>query len=863
MEEVQRGGSGVGDEVLQQQQKKAGKDTKMAKKAKFDEDDDWAEPDDEDDDDDNIGFVEDAPDATLPAFLQGAARTKQVWTRPSIESFDARQSLIVQNMEVDYTHGNPVKGMPGNTVGPVPILRVFGVTLEGHSVLINVHGFLPYLFVQAPPDFKPTDVELFRKTLNRRMETSNIPQAQRCQEYILQVSLEQKRSIMGYHGDNVASFLRITTALPKHVPTVRRILESSFQMPGYGDRQYLTYESNLLFVMRFLVDTGITGGGWIELPAGSYRLIEESEKSSHCQLEVDVAYNRIRSYSLDDKSDIAPLRILSFDIECAGRKGVFPDPKHDPVIMIACYMTRQGESTPFIRNLFTLGGCSNIIGAEVFSFRTEGEMLSAWRAFVIQADPDIITGYNINNFDLPYLIHRAETLKLHSFLFLGRLKAIKSRVREAKFSSKAYGTRESHETTIDGRVPFDVLQILQRDHKLRSYGLNAVSAHFLGEQKEEVHFSIIGDLFHGSDDDRRRLGIYCLKDAYLPQRLLDKLMCVVNYLEMARVTGVPFSFLLARGQQVKVISQLFRAALPKGVVIPAYKTSGKADQSYTGAVVIEPIKGFYEMPVATLDFASLYPSIMQAHNLCYSTLVNKATIDRLGLENEKDYVATPNGHFFVKNQVRKGLLPEILESLLQQRSKAKLDLKNEKDPARKAVLDGRQLALKISANSVYGFTGATVGKLPCLEISAAVTAFGREMLHKTKDLVEAKFTLANGYPADAVVVYGDTDSVMVKFGYDTVPETMTLGREAAKYVTAHFVKPINLEFEKVYFPYLLISKKRYAGMFWTRPDKPDKMDTKGIETVRRDNCPLVKGKILYENKCTVMVNKAVAVKVII
>ncbi len=113
--------------------------------------------------------------------------------------------------------------------------------------------------MQAPPEFKASDVELFRKTLNRRMETANMPQAQRCQEYILAVSLEQKRSIMGYVGDNVTGFLRLTCALPKHVPTIRKILESSFSLPGYGDRAYLTYESNLLFVMRFMVDTGIVG----------------------------------------------------------------------------------------------------------------------------------------------------------------------------------------------------------------------------------------------------------------------------------------------------------------------------------------------------------------------------------------------------------------------------------------------------------------------------------------------------------------------------------------------------------------------------------------------------------------------------
>ena len=124
-----------------------------------------------------------------------------------------------------------------------------------------------------------------------------------------------------------------------------------------------------------------------------------------------------------------------------------------------------------------------------------------------------------------------------------------------------------------------------------------------------------------------------------------------------------------------------------------------------------------------------------------------------------------------------------------------------------------------------------------------MTAFGREMLHTTRDLVESTYTIANGYAADAVVVYGDTDSVMVKFGLTDVGESMELGRQAAKTITESFPKPIRLEFEKVYFPYLLISKKRYAGLYWTRPEKYDRMDTKGIETVRRDNSPLVKDVI--------------------
>ena len=122
---------------------------------------------------------------------------------------------------------------------------------------------------------------------------------------------------------------------------------------------------------------------------------------------------------------------------------------------------------------------------------------------------------------------------------------------------------------------------------------------------------------------------------------MDKLMCFVNYTEMARVTGVPFNYLLARGQQIKVISQLYRNAGEASYVIPAFKSEG-ADEQYEGATVIEPSKGFYDVPIATLDFASLYPSIMQAHNLCYTTLLDKATIERLKLVEGQDYVHTPN-----------------------------------------------------------------------------------------------------------------------------------------------------------------------------------------------------------------------------
>ena len=250
-----------------------------------------------------------------------------------------------------------------------------------------------------------------------------------------------------------------------------------------------------------------------------------------------------------------------------------------------------------------------------------------------------------------------------------------------------------------------MLQIVLREHKLRSYSLNSVSAHFLGEQKEDVHYSVISELQEKDEFSRSRLAVYCIKDADQPLRLMEKLMCLFNLTEMARVTGVPIIFLFTRGQQIKVASQLYRKSRNLDLLIPVERNKSNEGQ-YEGAVVIEPTKGFYKEPIATLDFASLYPSIMMAHNLCYSTLVRRVDKSKYAPE---DITETPSGDLFVKTTKKKGILPMILEELIGARKRAKQELAKATDPFERAVLDGRQLALKISANSVYGFTGAQVG----------------------------------------------------------------------------------------------------------------------------------------------------------
>ncbi|KAI9090938.1 DNA polymerase family B-domain-containing protein [Phlyctochytrium arcticum] len=779
----------------------------------------------------------------LSQFHPKVDRYEDLWKRKALPQMDSKvDNIVFQQIEID----DSIESYPSHVRNPYQVsegstLRMFGVTEDGHSVTCHVHGFLAYLYVAAPMGYKAVHKDALMRAINMNLRqnraSSGLP--------VVDIDMVLKSSIYGYHGPKKALFLRINLRLATFVPGVKRMFREGFEVQGLGRVACdPTYESNIPYPLRFMIDTKIQGASWIELPAGKYTLRTANRKST-AQLEMDIFADDIISHQPDGEwQKIAPLRILSFDIECAGRKGVFPEATMDPVIQIANMVSIQGDGRPFIRNVMTLKGCANIVGTHTMSFEREEDLLQKWSDFVQEMDPDIIIGYNINGFDFPYLLDRAAHLKVHNFPFLGRIKDVRTQAKDSRFSSKGLGTRETKQINLDGRLQMDVLQVMQREYKLRSYTLNSVCAHFLGEQKEDVHHSIITDLQNGNDETRRRLAIYCLKDAYLPQRLIDKLMCVINSMEMARVTGVPFNYLLTRGQQIKVVSQLYRKAREEDLLIPALEIEGSDDVQYEGATVIEPEKGFYEQPIATLDFTSLYPSIMMAHNLCYSTwLRDTRAAEQHGLVKDKDYKVTPDNAMFVKTSTRKGILPTILEDLLAARKRAKNDLKKETDPFKRAVLDGRQLALKVSANSVYGFTGATIGKLPLLAISSSTTAYGREMIDLTKRHVESKFTIENGYEHNARVIYGDTDSVMVKFGVSSVGEAMKLGREAADFVTEHFEKPINLDFEKVYFPYLLINKKRYAGLYWTKPDKHDKMDTKGIETVRRDSCRLVSSVI--------------------
>ena len=708
-------------------------------------------------------------------------------------------------------------------------LVLFGKTKDGKSVCLHVHGYQPTFFIAVNPDDFEAQTALV-KTLAQQTTHENGGK---------QIWIDEQPE----EGDWDPLFYFHYITKPKFVKatcTSKTILRAF--VTKLKENHIEPYENNLPYHLEFMIHKKMQGMCWVQCPYEKMQPITSDPMGySRCQIEAKLpSLDFIQAIPNDHPEwqlQRAPFRTLSFDIECCGRPGIFPQPEVDPVIQIGCYLRTDGQpEEKWEGYIFVLGTCAPMPekhNVKVLTYDSEKELLMSWRHFVVSTDPDMITGYNILNFDLEYLIKRAGALGIgYPFCKLGRSHKQVTFLKTKNFSSKAYGQYKLNDISMWGRIIFDCLPIIRREHKLRMYSLNFVSAHFLGQSKEDVHHSMIPVLHKQDEHGRKRLAIYCLKDSLLPLLLIDKLTLWVGYMEMTRVTGVLLEELIHRGQQIKVLMLLYYFAHEHHTLIPEEspeKTADTQDDTYEGATVIEPKTGYHQKPVITLDFASLYPSIMIAHNLCYSTLLPPVRQDL----DEDLFTRVPiTNSRFVKASERKGLLPSILEKLLQTRKDTKRAMKQEHDPFKQAMLNGRQLAYKICANSVYGFTGARVGKLPCMDISAGVTAFGRTMIEATKQHIETKY--------GGTVVYGDTDSVMIQFDHvHTVADAIKEGERLAPLVSeALFIPPIHLEFEKVYDPYLLLAKKRYAGLYWTRPDKFDKLDAKGIELVRRDNCKL-------------------------
>ena len=649
--------------------------------------------------------------------------------------------------------------------------------------------------------------------------------------------------------------------------------------------------------------------------------------------------------------------ILAFDIECySDNFRQMPDKYNAPhcAYMISAIYQKYQTKESRRRYGIIIGDCNHIPPeklehCEIIRVDNELEMVEAFARVTNETDPEIITGYNILGFDYPYLDHRIKR-RLKEWPAMGRLHGDQTHMTSKTWASGAYGHQSINILQMEGRISIDMLPVVKRDHKLPMYNLDTVCKHFLGTSKHDVTapqmFQIYEDMrnslrelvgiiqeekdnpglklfpphiirretaqikFDAAKAETTRVMEYCIQDSELVIDLMEKLGSWVALVEMSSIVGVTIVDLFTRGQQVRCMSQLYDLAASMGYVLD------KRDAptfSFKGGTVFEPVPGLYDN-IPCWDFASLYPSIIQEMNICYTTLVppelehvvpdedcNVIEFDQEEIEGEDDddededdleEIGDARPEPAKKKVLRhyrfkffkghEGLLPRLVRELVTQRRiirDEKMPLV--KDPLVKGILDARQLALKVSANSFFGFLGVrNGGMMSLIEGAMSITARGRQLLERANNHLVTKYAHRN-----ARIIYNDTDSTMADLSITDSRECQYWGEKLShefngvkkgdplpcakdpktdvytEDIPGVFNYPIVFEFEKA-MRMLLLKKKKYAallidkkGDFMMKPirdangkviGKSDLFDMllRGIVLARRDNCKFLRDTYL-------------------
>lgn len=379
--------------------------------------------------------------------------------------------------------------------------------------------------------------------------------------------------------------------------------------------------------------------------------------------------------------------------------------------------------------------------------------------------------------------------------------------------------------------------------------------------KDDTSFKDMLEAHHGTPEQRGRIAKYCVQDCDLVLTIMAKLDTLVNARGMADVCRVPIQYIFLRGQGIKIYSAVVYNASKRNQIIMTQE-SLEEDTSYEGAIVLPPKIGMYlDQPVPVLDFNSLYPSNMIAYNLSADTLVYIKKYDEFGKlvkppENDgKEFIAQGYVIDEIKYDVTEnekqykyvcgfiqpkstdprtiGLLPLTLDILLKKRKETRKLMEVTEDDAQKSVLNGLQLAYKVVANSVYGQCGSKTSPIRNLYVAASTTAAGRNRIQDAKRIVESEF--------GGEVIYGDTDSIFIKFPTTDLAESIKMGQAAAERITSIINrKPYKIEYEKTFYPFILFCRKRYVGMMYEDDIHKCKRKSMGIALKRRDNAPIVK-----------------------
>ncbi|MBI2005269.1 MAG: hypothetical protein HYS80_00715 [Candidatus Aenigmarchaeota archaeon] len=674
-----------------------------------------------------------------------------------------------------------------------PVVRLFGKTIDGKSTCVFYKGYYPYFYISPKKQFEDNLPNLLKK---------------RFPNLIVKIEDLYKYKPIGYQSKK-SKFMKIIINDPSRVPEIRDMLQKEKLVDD-------VYEADILLKYRFMADKGISG-------FKRFRVSGTQTRTKTVKTDITMDVNEIQEMESLENSN---LKYVSIDIETISNEGA-PDPKKDIIGIISMSFHPDYNSE---KSLILVSKPSIKNSKDVKFFSNEKEMLKEFLKILENYDPDVIIGYNINNFDLPYILSRLRENDLSTML---------GRCNQKPSISRKIGAY--YKNTITGRIIADAYDLIKEsirkgNLRLKRLGLGDVSRELLNDQKIDIAHSEIFGHWHGDDSQLTKLISYAKKDSELALRLILEKGLLDKFFELSKVSGLLLQDCLDGGEAQRVENLLLREFNKNDYVLPckpSESTYGKQDnQELKGALVLEPKIGLHTDTTVYLDFKSMYPSIFIAYNICPTTLVKDKS-------NAVETIKTPYGTEFVSKSVRKGILPTILMYLIQERDKVRYEERRSSDKNVKRLLEAKQLALKIMTNAFYGYTGYLRARLYVIDIANTITGCGRFLINQTRDIIETK--------SEYEVVYGDTDSIMVKVKTKDLDTAYETGRKLESLVNSELTGIVQMKIEKVFKTLLILSKKRYVGLSYEKSNGnwKEEMVMKGIETVRRDWCDATT-KILFE-----------------
>jgi len=679
-----------------------------------------------------------------------------------------------------------------------PVLRLFGKKKEGKTICAFYENFLPYFYILPKNGGLGDVIDILKKNFTG-----------------LLANLEKVKKFkpIGY-SEEKTEMLKVTLTDPSRTPEVRDLMRRQ----GCVEE---VFEADIPFKYRFMADFGLYGMRWIRVEGTPVKTITVKCPAITCKSVGPVAVGTMEKTT--DVIENAPLKYLSLDIECSPSEGL-PDPKKDQIVLISLSFDPAYNGT---KSVAIVAKYTNVPGT--ISCSDEKEMLNKFKEIIAKYDPDILTGYNIEGFDLPFIFDRMDALGIKKDL---------GRADKICFSQKFGSTRRS---AIIGRVvvdPFYIIKYLSvydQPHRFRRFDLSTVSEKILGERKLEFEGSMrtfTEAAWNGNSEKLKRFVEYSIKDSDLALRLVttQKLVDMNKFIEMSKLSGLLLQDLMA-GQAARHENALLYELIKKDIVMPC-KPHGKilsgSEKKFEGAIVLEPKVGLHkDGATLVLDFKSMYNSMVMWYNICPTVLIK----DGAKIDDSKVNVS-PIGAKFAKKSLKEGIFPYVARYYFKSRYDVKDQMKKEHDEGKLKILNAKQFALKGMQVSLWGYIGFAGARFYVPEVAASITAWGRENITKTRKLIEESFN-------DCKVIYGDTDSVFVKTNIMDLETAAEKGKEIAKFVTER-LSGLELSFEKQFKTFLILSKKRYAGWSFEKvgDNWEEQLSMKGIETIRRDWCGL-------------------------